>query len=217
MWSTISQSRRQLSYGHQDKTSSCSTSSPSAGAVTQASVCALCKLSHHCMSTVGTWQSIQVCDTTARYGIAPQYVICRPCWDDILRIIANPSLQPRWERLIQEEVIKCCIKGCTDDCFAQSKVVTSQNSVKVLEGTSLQFDSENIPFPTPLCAHHYRIAYNAIQPHQTMCPTCRISIRKQPNSRPCPNAEKIAERLLVSLATFCLEAEYVIPAISFIY
>ena len=37
------------------------------------------------------------------------------------------------------------------------------------------------------------ITYNAIQPHQTTCPTCRISIRKQPNSRPCQNAEKIPE------------------------
>ena len=62
------------------------------------------------MSTVATWQSIQARDTIARYGITPQDVICHPCRDDIRKIIANPSLQPRWERLIQKEVIKCCLK-----------------------------------------------------------------------------------------------------------
>ena len=55
-------------------------------------------------------------------------------------------------------------------------------------------EGDTVPVPTPLCNHHYYIVYNAVQPQQTNCPTCGISLRHI-KSRPCPNAEIIGEHL----------------------
>ena len=42
--------------------------------------------------------------------------------------------------------------------------------------------------------HHYYTVYNTVQPQQTNCPTCGISL-KHIKSRPCPDPEVIGEHL----------------------
>ena len=91
-------------------------------------------------------------------------------------------------------MIKCCVKGCPDISFAHSKVTDSDTMKQILEDASLQIEGDTIPFPTPLCNHHYYTVYNAVQPQQINCPTCGISL-KHVKSRPCPNAELIGEHL----------------------
>ena len=156
-------------------------------------VCALCKHSHKHMSQVHTWQNTQARDVVADYGITLDDIVCRPCRDDIHRVTANPSHSPRWEK-IKHDVIKCCVKGCPDICFAHSKVTDSDTMKQILEDKSLQIEGDTIPFPTPLCNHHYYTVYNAVQPQQTNCPTCGISL-KHVKPRQCPNAELIVEHL----------------------
>ena len=63
----------------------------------------------------------------------------------------------------------------------------SDETKSLLASTSLQFENDIIPFPTPLCAQHYHVAYSAIQPRQKFCPTCGISLRHA-TTRQCPNA-----------------------------
>ena len=81
---------------------------------------------------VHTWQNIQARDVVADYGITLNDIVCRPCRDDIRRIIANPSHSPRWEK-IKHDVIKCCVKGCPDICFAHSTVTHSDTIKQILE------------------------------------------------------------------------------------
>ena len=181
--SMTTRSSRRLSYGLEPANKN---SSPVV-------VCALCKVNHEHMSQVHTWQKTQAHDVVANYGITPDDTVCRPCRDDIRRVTANPSYSPRWKK-INHNVIKCFVKGCPDVCFAHSKVTDIDRLRQILEDTSLQIEGDTIPFPTPLCHHHYYTVYNAVQPQQSNCPTCGISL-KQVNSRPCQNAELIGEHL----------------------
>ena len=173
-------SRRRLSYGSDQADEH---SSPAA-------VCALCQLNHTHVSQVCTWQNTQARDVVAEYGITQDDVVCRPCRDDVRRVMTNPSHSPRWEK-VKHDAIKCCVKDCPGTCFVHSKI----NTVKqVFEDTGLQTEGDTIPFPTPLCNHHYYMVYNALQPQQTNCPTCGISL-KHIKSRPCPNVELIEKHL----------------------
>ena len=109
----------------------------------------------------------------SEYGITQDDVVCRPCRDDVRRVMTNPSHSPRWEK-VKHDAIKCCVKDCPGTCFVHSKI----NIVKqVFEDTGLQTEGDTIPFPTPLCNHHYYMVYNALQPQQTNCPTCGISLK----------------------------------------
>ena len=51
-----------------------------------------------------------------------------------------------------------------------------------------------VPFPTPLCKHHYHKVYDALQNKQTHCCTCGSSLRSEP-FRVCPNAVHIHKYL----------------------
>ena len=142
------------------------------------------------MSQVHTWQNTQARDVVGNYGITPDDIVCRPCRDDIRRVTADPNYIPRWEKK-NHDTIKCCVNGCPDVCFAHSKVTDIAGMRQILEDLP---EGDTVPFPTPLCNHHYYIVYNAVQPQQTNCPTCGISLRHI-KSRPCPNAENIGEHL----------------------
>lgn len=52
----------------------------------------------------------------------------------------------------------------------------------------------DIPFPTPLCKHHYHVIYNELQPSQSHCVTCGSSL-KHTTARFCPNPDLIEAHL----------------------
>ena len=181
-------SKRRLSYGQASVNQADSSCDP------EDSVCALCKQTHWYMSTIHSWQSTQARNAVSEYGITENDTVCRPCRDDLRRIAANPNLKPRWKK----EQDKCCVKDCTDTCHVvHSKLINCDDTKGLLESTSLQFENNSIPFPTPLCAQHYRIAYSAIQPRQKFCPTCGISL-KHAITRQWPNADLIKKHLAKS-------------------
>ena len=183
--SVSTRSKRRLSYGQAGASVDQEDCDP-------ALVCALCKETHQYTSTVHSWQSTQAQSVVSEYGITQNDTVCRPCRDDIRRVVANPDLKPRWRK---EQEKKCCVKDCADTCHVvHSKLIDSDNAKKLLESTTLQFENNRIPFPTPLCSQHYHIAYSAIQPRQIFCPTCGISLRHA-ITRQCPNADLIKEHL----------------------
>ena len=67
-------------------------------------VCPLCKETHRSMSTVHSWQSAQARSAVSEYGITQNDTVCRPCRDNIHRVVPNPDLKPRW-RKEQEKVL----------------------------------------------------------------------------------------------------------------
>ena len=91
------------------------------------------------------------------------------------------------------KLTKCCVKGCPGVCFVHSKVTDACTIKRIFEDKCLETEG-NVPVPIPLCLHHYYMVYNIIQPQQTHCPTCGISLKHVP-TRPCTNAELIGEHL----------------------
>ena len=64
-----------------------------------------------------------------------------------------------------------------------------------LEAIGLQTLAD-IPVPTPLCKQHYHQVYNLLQPTQTNCLNCGMSLRHaSPSPRPCPNPVMIEKYL----------------------
>jgi len=116
-------SRRQLSHEDEAVTSS---ASDTRGQVTIHS-CALCKVQHEHMSYVQTWKSVEACKLVAEKGITPKNLICRPCRDDVRRMVGNPDYVPRWEK--RKECVKCCIKDCTEVSHVFSNIATVEKIV----------------------------------------------------------------------------------------
>lgn len=185
----VRSSKRHLSYGGH-------VSRESSSAVVQ--VCTLCKVHHQHMSEVQTWQSQQARDNAAKCGILSGDLVCHPCRDDLHRISANASHIPRWKKK-NPITDKCCVRGCSDICFAHSKMqIFTTPTAEQLKDIDIVLD-ENMPSPTPLCNHHYHTLYHMIQPHQTNCATCGVSL-KHVTSRTCPNAAVIRKHLCDSAA-----------------
>ena len=58
-------------------------------------VCSLCESHHNRMSKVQTWQNAQATQYIQTLGIALDSLICRPCRDDIRRVLADPSMEQK--------------------------------------------------------------------------------------------------------------------------
>ena len=74
------------------------------------------------MSYVQTWKSVEACKLVAEKDITPKNLICRPCRDDVRRMVGNPDYVPRWEK--GNERVKCCIKDCTEVSHVFSNIAT---------------------------------------------------------------------------------------------
>ena len=155
-----------------------------------AEVCALCKVHHDHMSHPLAWKNEKAGEFISEQRIEQHQKICRPCRDDISRIIANPAFKPRWEK--KENVHECCIQDCKQSSYVISKIATKE-SLKL--ANSLQHKGDELPNPSPLCKSHYEAIYASLNPKQSQnCGTCGISLINQ-QSRPCPNPEIIVEYL----------------------
>ena len=84
--------------------------------------------------------------------------------------------------------------GLTESAFVCSKMASSGTMKLAMERMGVACSLHELPEPTPLCKHHYRIIHSILQPPQTNCSTCNISLRHC-NSRPCPQPEVIQQHL----------------------
>ena len=139
-------------------------------------VCSLCKSQHSRMSNVQTWQNSQATQYIQTLGIALDSLICRPCRDDVRRVLADPSHVPRWSK--RKERSKCCIKSCLEVSFVSSNLANTEKMNQIIKQVDFEIEGDDIPIPTPLCKHHYYTIYNLIQPQQTNCQTCGVNLKQ---------------------------------------
>ena len=139
-------------------------------------VCSLCKSQHSRMSNVQTWQNSQATLYIQTLGIALDSLICRPCRDDVRRVLADPSHVPRWSK--RKERSKRCIKSCLEVSFVSSNLANTEKMNQIIKQVDFEIEGDDIPIPTPLCKHHYYTIYNLIQPQQTNCPTCGVNLKQ---------------------------------------
>ena len=126
-------------------------------------------------------------------NVSTESLVCRPCRDDITRVLANPAYIPRWKKGEVEICNRyCCVKNCNSISFTQTNMCSSSNELKCIDG--IEFTTECIPIPTPLCKNHYHVVYDALQSRRKHCITC--GRRLHPGSdRRCPQPHIIQMHL----------------------
>lgn len=150
-------------------------------------VCKLCGGKHSHTSSPQQWTNERACELVKSLGVSPDSLVCRPCRQDVTRVLGSSSYIPRWEKSRENE---CCIHKCTEHAIAYSSMASQESMKAAFEAGDLKCMGDEIPFPTPLCKCHYHVVYNLLQPTQTNCPTCGACL-KYTHSRPCPNPHSI--------------------------
>ena len=111
-------------------------------------------------------------------------LVCRPCRDDIARVLADPAYIPRWRKGRVEGCSSyCSIKDCNSISFTQTSLCSNSDDLKISLG--IEFTTECIPIPTFLCKNHAHVLYDALQLRRKHCITCGRRLRPG-NDRPCP-------------------------------
>ena len=111
-------------------------------------------------------------------------LVCRPCRDDIARVLANPAYIPRWRKERVEGCSSyCSVKDCNSIPFTQTSLCSNSDDLKITYG--IEFTNECIPNPRPLCKNHYHVLYDVLQSRRKHCITCGRCLRPG-NDRPCP-------------------------------
>ena len=148
----------------------------------------VCSLCHQSLAHGKNLQAQDIALTQLSLTLVSR--VCRPCCNDIHRLINSASITPRWEKGGTRP--KCCISNCHAISFATSKIATSEQISEI-------FPCSNIPCPTPLCKRHYHIVYDTIQSKQTHCFTCNSSLCNF-CVRVCPNPKLVQQVLGEELA-----------------
>ena len=153
--------------------------------VSQSNTCTLCSQVHTQLSSPNSWKNNSCRQLALSLNISEHSPVCRPCRNDITRLIRDPDHHPRWEKRIISE---CIIPECKNSFFSKCSIPLD-DIVKCL-----RLAGENIPskveIPAAFCKHHYHMVYNIYQPTQTNCPTCSAVLQKQ-NARLCPDVKTI--------------------------
>lgn len=115
--------------------------------------------------------------------ISSESSVCRPCRQDVTHAVADSGYTPRWEKGTKTPRDQCFVLDCTEFSIAHMSVSTDELS----DVHNIQFKSETIPTPTPLC---YHVLYDMLQTRQKHCRTCSRCLRLG-NDKPCPQPEAI--------------------------
>ena len=118
-------------------------------------------------------------------------VVCQACRKDVTKALSDSRFVPRWSKHCEKKV--CCIQQCHCKVFASlNKAQELIESAIHCSGLACSFPE--VPIPAPLCKHHYHIVYNTVEPTQTNCVTCGMSL-KHSTPKLCPNPELIEPHL----------------------
>ena len=155
-------------------------------------ICSVCHHHHSHTSSPNEWRNQPAKDLALSMSLSTDSLVCGACRDDMRRVLADATYVPRWEKA--ERVgsnISCFVQNCTEPSFTQSSMCVSKELKSML---SLQFRSESLPNPTPLCKTHYHAVYDVHKSWENNCRTCGTRLRVG-NDRPCPQPLDIQKYL----------------------
>ena len=119
-------------------------------------------------------------------------VVCRPCRQDVTRVIADAEYMPRWRKeSVESSNSYCCVQNCSELSIAHASMCSSDEFMQI---QGIEFQNEPIPVPTPLCKSHYHAVYDALQTRHKTCRTCGRRLRMGMD-RPCPQPHTIQKYL----------------------
>ena len=123
------------------------------------SSCELCGCRHTQMSSPSHWGNERACELAASFQINKDSLVCRPCRQDVSRMLTDQTYVPRWRK--KRDTNMCCISDCTESAFVCSKMASSGTMTIAMERMGVACSLHEPPEPTPLCKHHHRITHIA--------------------------------------------------------
>ncbi len=178
----MERSRRRLSFGQ---------AAPDVSTCT----CSLCLGHHQQFSAPESWRSEDARAFALTLNISVGDPVCYTCRKDLTRVLFDGTYVPRWEKAHNKsDTSQCCVVQCSHKVFASLHKATSDQLRSTFHTAGLECTTPVIPIPCPLCKHHYHLVYILVQPTQTHCATCGVSL-KHSNPKSCPNLELIEKYL----------------------
>ena len=124
-------------------------------------ICHLCQGSHTHISSPREWKNVQAQRYVLSIGMSADSLVCRPCRQDVTRVVTDPGHTPRWGRDVGTRSKNLCsVLNCTKTSFAHATISTGE----LPQG--IQFRTKPTPTPTPLFKHHYHSVYDAQETRQ---------------------------------------------------
>ena len=152
--------------------------------------CFLCKGQHHNSSSPMQWKKEAAREYVLAYKMPKEGVVCQACRKDVTRALSDSSFVPRWTKTCIER--ECSIKGCNNIVFASLHKISTEQVHEVL--CSLNLETSLSATPVLLCKHHYHRVYNTLNPTQTHCVACGVSLRHC-SPKQCPQPSVIEDYL----------------------
>ena len=79
-------------------------------------------------------------------------LVRRPCRQDVTRVIEDAGYIPRWGKESRASSNSyCCVRNCSQLFIANTSMCSSDELKQIQD---IEFQSEPIPVPTPLCKSH---------------------------------------------------------------
>ena len=133
--------------------------------------CSLCCSHHKHTGPVSSWESTAACEFILSRGFTQQDLICRPCRQDVNRVLGDPNYTPRWEK---KGIDSCCIAQCTERVFSSYTMSDDTQPEYAMEKCGFQCKEDPIPTPTPLCTHHYHATSSNTHQSTATVPTVKL-------------------------------------------
>ena len=136
--------------------------------VSQSTTCTLCSQSHTQLSSPNSWKNDSCQQLALSLEISGRSPVCRPCRNDITRLMKDPDHRPRWEKCKITNTECIIIPQCNNTFFSKCSIPHDD----IVQ--HLMLAGENVPsnldVPAPFCKHYYHLVYNTHQPtHQFSC------------------------------------------------
>ena len=110
-------------------------------------ICELCQQHHHQLSSPLKWRSEEARKYVVSQQVKRDSLICKPCQDDITRVVANPGQIPRWRKgaVWGNDHSECCIHLCSKSVFVNARLANTEQMQAAFGGAGLQ--SCTVPIP----------------------------------------------------------------------
>ena len=105
------------------------------------------------MSSPVDWKNEQARTYVLSLKVPSDSLVCRPCRDDVTRVLPNPCYVPRWRKgKASSKSSNCCVVNCNNAVFAASAVATRDELQHAFDSTGLKCGALVRLFQHP---HHY--------------------------------------------------------------
>ena len=133
-------------------------------------VCELCPGHHLQLSAPTQWRNEEAHKYVTSMQVQSDALICKPCKDDVTRVLANPSLIPRWRKGSMTNKNRCCILLCGQSVFVHGRLANSEQMQAALKLAGLKCTSVLVTL--------FQFLFHYASTTTTKCTTC-CSLLKQ--------------------------------------